>query len=184
MMNWKVEFLEDKIYTGGEAGTITSYDSASYAKRRETRVGDALLTSLTKSDQKNYFAVGNNNGDVFIQNFAGDKVTVASFKAHHKLVRELVFADSDTKLLTASDDATIKLLDIDSEKVVHTFEGHKISVSSVNMNQSDPNLFYSTSFDKTLKCWDFRDRACVATAQTDSPLWDCKSVGKHVLSGG
>jgi WD40 repeat protein len=67
---------------------------------------------------------------------------------------------------------------------VHNFEGHRISVSSVDVDQSDPRLFYSTSFDKTVKCWDLRDKGCIATMQADSPLWDCKSVGKNVLVGG
>jgi len=184
MTNWKVEFIDDKIYTGGDAGTITSFDSNSYAKFRETKVGDAFITSIAKPDEKNYFAAGNNNGEVFVQKFTGDKTTLVSFKAHHKLVRELAFADSDTKLLTASDDAAIKMLDIYSEKVVHTFEGHRISVSSVHMDQSNPGMFYSTSFDKSIKCWDLRGKSCIATVQTDSPLWDCKPVGKYVLSGG
>jgi WD40 repeat protein len=51
---------------------------------------------------------------VFIQNFVGEKIHVVTFKAHQKLVRELTFVDSDTKLLTASDDATTKILDIPS----------------------------------------------------------------------
>lgn len=183
-MNWKIEFVDDKIFTGGDSGAITSFDSTSKEKVKETRVGDAFLTSIAKPEEKQYFAAGNNNGDVYVQNFVREKIRVVSFKAHNKLVRELTFVDSDTKLLTASDDATIKVLDIPSEKVVHTFEGHKISVSSVDIDQSEPRLFYSTSFDKTVKCWDMRDKSCVATMQADSPLWDCKSIGKQVLVGG
>lgn len=112
MMNWKVEFVDDKIVTGGDSGTITSYDATSKEKLKETRVGDAFLTSIARPEEKAYFAAGNNNGDVFVQNFVGEKIRVVSFKAHNKLVRELAFIDSDTKILTASDDATIKVLDI------------------------------------------------------------------------
>jgi len=52
---------------------------------------------------------------------AGSKDKIASLKAHYKLVRDLSFIDDDSKLLTASDDGTIKMIDISSEKVVSTF---------------------------------------------------------------
>jgi len=66
-------------------------------------------------------ATGNNNGDVYIVNMAGSKDKIANLKAHYKLVRDLSFIDDDSKLLTASDDGTIKMIDISSEKVVSTF---------------------------------------------------------------
>jgi WD40 repeat protein len=54
----------------------------------------------------------------------------------------------------------------------------------VHTSDEDPRLFYSTSFDKTAKCWDIRQKACIATIQADSPLWDCKSLGKNLYVGG
>jgi WD40 repeat protein len=76
------------------------------------------------------------------------------------------------------------MIDIASEKVVQAFEGHKLAVSSVEPHQGDPRVFFSTSFDKTVKVWDLRTKTCVGGAVTGSALWDCRSVGKNLLAGG
>jgi len=48
MMNWKVEFVDGKIVTGGDFGTITSFDATSKEKNKDTKVGDVFLTSIAK----------------------------------------------------------------------------------------------------------------------------------------
>ncbi len=58
-------------------------------------------------------AVGNNNGDVYIVNLE-KKDKVANLKPHYKIVRSLSFLEDSTKLLTASDDYTIKIIDVAS----------------------------------------------------------------------
>ena len=78
----------------------------------------------------------------------------------------------------------MKIVDIASEKVVSVLEGHRQAVSSISPYQNDPRILFSCSFDKTVKCWDLRVKNCVGTTVTASPLWDVRSVGKHVIAGG
>lgn len=80
--------------------------------------GEVFLTSLARANNGNFVAAGNNNGDLYVANIAGNKDKVVSLKPHFKLLRELVFLDDDSKLITASDDGSIKIVDIASEKVV------------------------------------------------------------------
>lgn len=78
----------------------------------------------------------------------------------------------------------MKMIDISSEKVVSILEGHKQAVSNVFAHPSDNKLAFSCSFDKTIKIWDLRLKNCVGTAITGSPLWDCKVLGKNLITGG
>ena len=48
------------------------------------------------------------------------------------MVRDLAFIENDSKLLSCSDDGSAKLIDIASESIIQTFEGHKSGVTSVN----------------------------------------------------
>jgi len=100
------------------------------------------------------------------------------------MIRSLSFTEDSTKLLSSSDDYSIKLIDINSETVTNTFEGHKQSVTRVMAHPTDNKLAFSSSFDKTLKCWDLRMNNCVGTAVTGSALWSCAVWGNHVVAGG
>lgn len=86
--------------------------------------------------------------------------------------------------MTASDDGSIKIVDISSEKVISTLEGHKLAVSSIDAYQLDAKVVFSSSFDKTVRSWDMRAKSCIGVTTTSSPIWDIKSVGKHLLAGG
>lgn len=46
------------------------------------------------------------------------KDKILSLKPHYKLLRALSFTEDSSKLLTASDDSTIKVVDIASEKII------------------------------------------------------------------
>jgi WD40 repeat protein len=184
MENWKVEFVEDRIATAGDNGRVSFYDLISKEKVKKVDMGEVFLTALTKSNERPFLAGGNNNGDVYIVNSSGSKELTVALKPHNKLVRQVAFARDDTKLLTASDDSTVQVIDIASEKVAQSHQGHKLAVSSVEPHQLDQNTFFSTSFDKSIKVWDLRTQAAVGGAVTGGALWDCRSVGKHVLAGG
>ena len=87
-------------------------------------------------------------------------------------------------MLSASDDAIIKMVDIDSEKLIHGFEGHRLGVTSLTADLDKSHVFLSTSFDKMIKVWDARAKSCVGTQLTPSPLWDIRSLGKTLVCGG
>ena len=87
-------------------------------------------------------------------------------------------------MLSASDDAIVKMVDVESEKLIHGFEGHKLGVTSITSFLGDSKIFFSTSFDKIIKMWDSREKSCVGTTLTPSPLWDCRSLGETLVAGG
>jgi WD40 repeat protein len=129
-------------------------------------------------------ATGNNNGDLHIVNVSHEKEKIVTLKPHYKQVRTIAFLEDSSKLLTGSDDCSIKLIDIASEKVVATLEGHRHPVSSICCPSSEPKIFYSSSFDKSVKIWDLRAKNCVGTAITSNPLWSCHVSSKKVFAGG
>jgi WD40 repeat protein len=77
---------------------------------------------MTKSNDpaSQFLATGNDNGDVYIFNLgiswinSAKKNKMTNLKAHYKMVRSLSFTEDSTKLLSASDDFSIKLTDINS----------------------------------------------------------------------
>ena len=78
----------------------------------------------------------------------------------------------------------VKIIDIPSEKQIGYLEGHKEAVSSVSPSQKDSRLLFSSSFDKTIRAWDLRQKTSISTTLTASPLWAVRSVGNHLIAGG
>lgn len=105
-------------------------------------------------------------------------------KPHFKTIRSLCFIQEDTKVTTACDDGSIMVIDLTSQKVESIFEGHKQTVSGVSPYQLDSNVMFSTSFDKTIRCWDIREKNNVGVKVTSSPIWDIASIGKYIFTGG
>lgn len=114
MENWKIECQDDAILTAGDYGRINFYDSTSKERTKKTELGDIFLTALAKSNQKGFIAAGNNNGDVFVLNSSGNKDKVLSLKPHSKIVRQVRFIEEDSKVLSASDDGSVRMIDISS----------------------------------------------------------------------
>ena len=75
--------------------------------------GEIFLSCMAKSNTEALLGVGNNNGDVHIFNLDNKDKSV-SLKPHHKMVRSIGFTEDCSKILTGSDDATIKIIDVAS----------------------------------------------------------------------
>ena len=141
------------------------------------------MTSISKTNDEHFLAVGSNNGNCYILNLE-KKDKMVCLKPHYKLVRSMSFTEDSSKLLTASDDSTIKALDIASEKVISSLEGHKEAVSCIRSHPYDSRIAYSCSFDKSMRCWDLRMKSCVGSISTGCGLWGCDVIGKKVVCGG
>lgn len=78
---------------------------------KKLEAGEIFFTSIAVPNNKGLLAAGNNNGDLHIVNL-DKKYKIAAFKPHSKLIRSLSFSEDSSKLLSGSDDATLKIFDI------------------------------------------------------------------------
>ncbi|VEV59299.1 periodic tryptophan protein 1, putative [Plasmodium vinckei vinckei] len=71
-------------------------------------------------------------------------------------------------LCSGSKDHTIKLWDLSSLKILHTFDFHNKKINNLNFHENDTNLLLSTSSDKTLKIYDIRKNQVGLDIELDS----------------
>ena len=184
MSNWKIAFEDRTIYTAGNLGRVCLYDSVSGEKTQEIKTEDVFLNSISLSLNATTIAVGNTLGAVFLINPATAAAT--KYQIHQKTIRSLNFADDYSKLITASDDCTIRIFDINSESAIGELSGHKNAVTGLHSNPVDKTIV-SCSLDKLVKIWDVRTKNAVGTiSYHNSPVWAVKfsNNGKVIASGG
>mgnify|MGYP000437793602 CR=1 FL=1 len=103
-----------------------------------------------------YIATAAVNGAVIVWNIEkeGAQRRPAVFEAHERTVNRLGWSRHDPNLLlSASQDGTVKLMDIRGKKVVHTFDAKAESVRDVQFSPSTENMFASVHDSGALVTW-------------------------------
>lgn len=184
--NWKLSYPDRNVVTCGELGRVAMYDSVSSEKTLELKTSEFFASALTVSHDGSKIAVGNVNGGLFIFN-RDREYKMGRYQLHHKQIRALTFTEDSAKLISACDDQTIKVFDIESEQPQAELTGHKLGVTSVDTHPTDNKLIISSSLDKTVRLWDIRSKhMCGSIPYHSSAVWAARfnSNGKFVASGG
>jgi WD40 repeat protein len=92
----------------------------------------------------------------------------------------VAIAPDGKKVVSASDDKTCIIWNINSGKPIHTLKGHTRSVTAVAIT-SDGKKAVSTSEDKTCIIWDLDSGEMLARLCTDSGINTVSLTSKEIL---
>lgn len=100
---------------------------------------------------------------------------------HSRMVRCLAFQDtSNNRLLSGSNDSTVRLWDLHTGRNLMTLLGHKAAVTSVKI---DDSMVITASSDSTIRFYDVRIRKCLETVQSwAGPIQDLQYNDYHIIS--
>lgn len=110
------------------------------------------------------------------------RISREEWLAHDRWVRSVVFSPDGQILASSSYDQTIKLWDIKTKQCLKTLRGHRQAVTAIafspdtcrgefvenssikeKINNQNPPLLASSSFDRTVKLWDLMTGECLKT---------------------
>ncbi|ETO07348.1 Pfs, NACHT and WD domain protein [Reticulomyxa filosa] len=80
---------------------------------------------------------------------------VKAISAHPNRINSVKFSPNGTKVISASNDKTIQVWDIESGNKIQTLEGHLHFVNDAKFSP-DGNIVVSGSEDKTIRLWDVK----------------------------
>jgi platelet-activating factor acetylhydrolase IB subunit alpha len=156
--------------SSGNDQVIYVYDTATKQKIVELRghehvvedvafiTEESFKTSAGRNGNKHsetvrdYLASGSRDRTVRLWKIA-EASCIAVFNAHENWVRSVLIHPSGNFILSASDDKSIRVFDIQNKRCLRTLEdAHGHFVTALAMHHTLPILI-STSVDQTVRCW-------------------------------
>lgn len=153
--------------TSSQAGFIAIVDAYSGMVMRPMAKLKYVMEAAISPDMKAIVAGGMDNSLTLyntsaeaVNKFLPKKATMGDpdendFAAHDGYISAITFVDN-TKILSASGDSKVKLWDISTQEVISTFRGHIADCTGVCRDADDPNIFGTSSTDKSVRVWDTR----------------------------
>jgi U3 small nucleolar RNA-associated protein 15 len=115
------------------------------------QVGYCPLTLKTEISRLSY-------GQIFDVN---SRAILRTLDAHKQPVHVTKFSMVDhTRVLSCSDDTTVRLWDVPSQSTITTFVSHTDYVRSGQVSSTDPHIILTGSYDGTVRIFDSRTGDC------------------------
>jgi WD40 repeat protein len=150
---WSFDFNFDNngAITASDDHTVRMWDSANHGRQTDVfEFADSVNSAAFSPDGKS-FAAGLDDGSAVIV-YPGTPRRL-KLTGHSARLNCVSFSKDQHYILTASDDRTARLWDVDSGRTIRVFEGHTASVNSAVFS-SDGGLVLTASDDKTIRIWD------------------------------
>ena len=62
MSSWKLAYLDDKLVTCGDLGSVAFFDRKTKEQSKKLQAGEIFLTCMAKANTEGMLGFGNNNG--------------------------------------------------------------------------------------------------------------------------
>lgn len=152
---------------GDFGGLLTLVDLATNAQT-VLRDYDFPIRTLAYSPDDSLLAVGGSDGIVYIWWWDGTGVMrpTAMWSGHTDGLNNVAFSPDGTRLLSASDDATIRLLSVSNGELIAVLEGHTRGDTLYATFSPDGSKIASYSWDRQLNIWDGNTGALIGSTRT------------------
>lgn len=141
------------------------------------------IKSMKWSHNKQLLITADANGIVKYWNSAMNNLY--EIPIHSSPIKDLSFCYNDSKFTTASDDATIKIVDVFRSETERTLTGHNWDVRRAQFHPQKA-LIASGGKDNLIKLWDPRENSALTTFHyhKNTILGLCWFQDNYLLSGG
>lgn len=149
-----------RLLTGSSSGEFTLWNGMSFNFETIMSAHDSAVRAAIWSYSDDWLLSADQDG--IVKYWQTNLNNVKIIPAHDAPVRDLAFAPTDLKFVTASDDASLKVFDFAAGVEDLTLTGHGWDAKTVDWHPTK-GLLVSGSKDHQVKLWDPRSGRCLTT---------------------
>ena len=117
-----------------------------------------------------------------LSNICGQLIKEYNANEHSGLIKSVQVDEKSNKLITGSEDKTIKIWDLETGKCLKTLNNHAKEVISILMIPN--NKFISGSDDRTFKVWDLNSYECLKTIENRTGIYSLCLISDNQIACG
>ena len=167
---------DSKLICGSLDETFNIWDLNTYELITHINNESKIVTACLLPNDR--IALGYDYGSVHLW-YINTRISIISIKAHEKDVTCLKFVNEISKLISGSNDATIKIIDIDKFECSGELIGHSDKINCFEMNQD--GCLISASDDKTIKIWNLKSFECLKTVNIHQSINCFKKISNDLM---
>ncbi|KAI4261222.1 MAG: hypothetical protein L6R42_003577 [Xanthoria sp. 1 TBL-2021] len=123
----------------------------------------AIPFCIASCNTNSLVAVGNEEGGIRLLETAKAgkphfNKAYLTFRPHTNAILDLAFSPDDLRLATASGDQTSRIIDMPTQRAVHTLVGHTSSLKQVIFQPNSLSVIATSGRDGSVRLWDLRCR--------------------------
>ncbi|CAK1555620.1 unnamed protein product [Leptosia nina] len=151
-----------RLITGASSGEFTLWNGLTFNFETILQAHDSPVRSMVWSHGEGWMVTGDHSG--FIKYWQSNMNNVKMYQAHKEAVRGISFSPSDSKIVTCSDDGTLRIFDFYRCQEERILRGHGADVKCVQWHPTKA-LIVSGSKDnqQPIKLWDPKSGTALCT---------------------
>ncbi|KAL8894943.1 MAG: hypothetical protein Q9192_003948 [Flavoplaca navasiana] len=131
----------------------------------------ALPFCIASCNTNSLVAIGDEEGGIRLLETAKAgkphfKKAYLTFRPHTNAILDLAFSPDDSRLATASGDQTCRVIDMPTQRAVHSLVGHTSSLKQVMFQPNSSNVIATSGRDGSVRLWDLRCRGSETPVHT------------------
>lgn len=162
---------------GASVGTSSNSISSREGQSISSQIGSSSSSSSQQQGQGQQAANGSlemkgRHLSLRIGGRGGYDQASTTLLGHEGFISGLTFLDNGTKILSASDDHTAAMWDLERGTCVEQFFGHTQGLTAISLCPTDGNVFATSSYDRSVKVRRWAKCKCrqVKTLFSSSPV--------------
>jgi len=181
-----VAFLPDsrRLLTGSTDGIVRLWDTDTGDQLKRFDAGEPIWC-IDAAPDKPTALIGSSKGTVLLWDYEKDKEIWRLTR--QTSVMDMDFSSDGRHAAFSHWSRRVSLLDMETHKVLHVFQGHDSAVNSVNFSPDGRLLVSSCGADNTIRVWDVASRDEVARHVAANHFTKHSALspdGKSIVSGG